>query len=111
MQLVARTVHFVALFPIFRKTWYHTGTRTKAERRCGANTKIDARDMRRFAGIALAMFSRSSDMFTAADSSTFFGEMLALRSGVAWAIYTVAGLMLITLAGVLMIAKRRRFNR
>ena len=48
-----------------------------------------------FAGIALAMFSRSSDMFMDTDTSTFFGDMLALLSGVAWAIYTVAGVRVV----------------
>ena len=48
-----------------------------------------------FAGIALAMLSRSSDMFMATDGSTFFGDMLALLSGVAWAVYTVAGVRVV----------------
>jgi len=48
-----------------------------------------------FAGIALAMFSRSSDMFMDTDTSTFFGDMLALLSGAAWAVYTVAGVRVV----------------
>ena len=48
-----------------------------------------------FAGIALAMFSRGSDMFMVSGASTLFGDTLALLSGMAWAIYTVGGVRVV----------------
>jgi len=48
-----------------------------------------------FAGIALAMFSRSSDMFMSAGASTWLGDIFALLSGAAWAVYTVAGVRVV----------------
>lgn len=67
-----------------------------------------------FGGLTLSMMSKNSDMFLQNGGSTLLGDLLALLSGVAWAIYTVAGVrisqkydsicitMLIFLAGALM---------
>ena len=48
-----------------------------------------------FAGICLAMVSRSSDIFMDTNVSTLFGDLLALLSGAAWAVYTVAGVRVV----------------
>ncbi len=44
-----------------------------------------------FAGIVLVMLSKSQDAFLDPGKSTFVGDMLALLSGVCWALYTVGG--------------------
>lgn len=48
-----------------------------------------------FAGISLAMFSRSQDIFSEITASTLTGDVLALLSGAAWAVYTVAGVRIV----------------
>ena len=48
-----------------------------------------------FAGIALSMVSSAKDIFLNNSASTLFGDLLALLSGVAWALYTVAGVRIV----------------
>ncbi len=48
-----------------------------------------------FAGISLAMFSKSSDIFSTNSSMMLFGDFLALLSGVAWGGYTIAGVRVV----------------
>lgn len=48
-----------------------------------------------FAGISLAMFSKSQDIFSGMTASTLLGDLLALLSGAAWAVYTVAGVRIV----------------